>query len=107
MISLPESHLSRNPHRTSRWTVFLSAVASLLFLPAIGFAQESASKRATLPGGDVEAARERAHATIRALSPSCTTGTASFGHTISGQLDVSDCSSTVSSGTLYADFYAF
>jgi len=90
-----------------RWTVFLAAAVSLLCLPATGSAQQTSGKRATLPGSDVEAAREKAHASIRALSPSCTDGSAAFGHTISGQLDVSDCSSTDSSGTLYADFYAF
>lgn len=107
MISRPGSHPSRNPRRASHWTEFFAAVAALLCLAAIGSAQDSAGKRATLPGGDVEGARERAHASIRALSPSCTNGSATFGHTISGQLDVSDCSSTDSSGTLYADFYAF
>jgi hypothetical protein len=107
MISLPGSHPSRNPHRTSRWTVFLAAVASLLFLPAIGSADGSADKRATLPGGDVEAAREKAHATIRTLLPACTYGTATFNQTINGTLTSTDCSSTDSSGTLYADFYAF
>lgn len=104
MISLPGSHPSRNPRRG---IAVLAAVVSLLLAPAIGSAQENSGKRTPLPGGDVDAAREKAHAAIRVLSPSCTDGTAAFGHTISGQLDVSDCSSTDSSGTLYADFYEF
>ena len=107
MISLPGSHPSRSPRRISRWTVTLIAVASLLFLSAIVPAQTSSGKRATLPGGSAEATRERAHASIRAASPACTDATATFGVPINGQLTSTDCSSTDSSGTLYADFYAF
>ena len=107
MISFPGSRPSRNPRGTSRWTVFLAAAASLLCLSAIASAEGRADKRAALPGGDVETAREKAHVTIRALSPACTYGSATFGQTISGTLTSTDCSSTDSSGTLYADFYAF
>ena len=107
MISHHGSHPSRNPLRVPRWTQTVAVVVSLLALPAIGSAQTSSGKRTTVPGGDIGAARERAHATIRLLQPACTDGTLTFGVPINGQLTSSDCSSTDSSGTLYADFYRF
>jgi len=107
MTSHHGSHPSRNALRMPRWTRTVAVVASLVALPAIGSAQAGSSKSATVPGGDVGAARERAHASIRRLQPACTDGTLAFGVPINGQLSTSDCSSTDSSGTLYADFYSF
>jgi hypothetical protein len=83
------------------------AAASLVILSAIGAAQENSGKRATLPGGSLAEVTERAHASIRSASPACSDATANFNQTINGALTSSDCSSTDSSGTLYADFYTF
>ena len=107
MISVLGAHPSRNIRRTSGWIATLSALAWMLVFPAIGSAQQSSGKRATLTGGNVEAAAGRAHASIRTALPACTDATATFNQTINGALTSTDCSSTDSSGTLYADFYTF
>jgi hypothetical protein len=106
MISLG-AHPSRNARRTSRWTATFTAAAALVFFSAIGAAQENSGKRTTLPGGSVAQAAERAHASIRTVSAACTDATAAFNLPINGALSSTDCSSTDSNGTLYADFYTF
>jgi hypothetical protein len=105
MISLGADP-SRNS-RSLRWTVTFTAAAALVFSSAIGAAQEASGKRASLPGVSNAEAAERAHASIRRASPACTDATVTFNHPVSGTLTSSDCSSTDSSGTLYADFYTF
>jgi len=90
--------------------------ASLLWILVFGFllpslcpAQSASDKRTVAPGPALDEQVAKTHASIRqvAATAACTNGTVALGVTVSGNLTTSDCTSTDSNGTLYADFYAF
>ncbi len=78
-------------------------------LPSLGSAQSASDKRTVAPGAALDKQVAQTHASIRqmAATTACTNGAATLGVPVSGNLTTSDCTSTDSNGTLYADFYAF
>jgi hypothetical protein len=76
------------------------------FVSSAVMGQDLSDKRAAEPGATLDATVEQAHVAIKAAA-SCSTGAATLGVPINGALTLSDCSSSTSSGTFYADFYAF
>ena len=78
-------------------------------LPSLCAGQSASDKRTVAPGPALDEQVAQTHASIRqvAATTACTNGNATLGVQVSGSLTSTDCTSTDSNGTLYADFYVF
>ena len=87
----------------------LSILVFGFLLPSLCAGQSASDKRAVVRGAALDEQVAQSHASIRqvAATTACTNGAATLGVQVSGTLTATDCNSTDSNGTLYADFYVF
>jgi hypothetical protein len=104
-------HLTPGPGKdqTRSRAILVSILAFGFLLPSLCSGQSASDKRAVAPGAALDAQVEQSHVAIRQVAgtAACTDGTATLGVPVNGNLTSTDCSSSTTSGTLYADFYVF